>query len=263
MKNIKDSIIELRNLGKSYNEIAELLQCSKGTISYHCKNLDNNFIELNIQNKNISQIKNTLILDFGDDVDIQKIKEVIFYRKNGNNYDQIIEKTGLSKDKIIKICRVNKINDQTKYQKPNSDEIKEMQTYYNECNSLRKVSKKFNYSTKTVSKYLKINSPNNSKLTPDEYKVYRKKYLVKAVVDWRKRVKIKLVEYKGGCCKICGYKKSIGALEFHHTDPNEKDFAISGKSYSFERLKKEVDKCILVCSNCHIEVHEEIVRNNM
>jgi len=47
-------------------------------------------------------------------------------------------------------------------------------------------------------------------------------------------------------------------MTFHHEDPNKKDFNISGKSYSFERMKKEVDKCILLCGNCHGEVHEEI-----
>jgi Icc-related predicted phosphoesterase len=70
--------------------------------------------------------------------------------------------------------------------------------------------------------------------------------------------KKELVEYKGGCCEICGYNKSIQALQFHHIDPNEKDFNISARSYSIERLKKEADKCMLVCANCHIEVHEEL-----
>jgi 5-methylcytosine-specific restriction endonuclease McrA len=61
-----------------------------------------------------------------------------------------------------------------------------------------------------------------------------------------------------GSCQVCGYKKSLGALSFHHKNPDEKDFQISSKSYAYEKLKKEVDKCILVCSNCHIEIHEEI-----
>ena len=257
---MKNEIVELRKSGKSYNEIAKILNCSKGTISYHCKKLEKNkdLFFLNIQNKNISQIKNTLILDFGEDVDTQKIKEVIYFRKKGNNYDQIIENTGLSKDKVIKICRVNNINDQTKYQKPTLTEINDMQIYYNECNSLRKVSKKFNYCTKTISKYLKVNSPNYSNLTTDEYNKKRKKDISNAVMKWRQDKKIKLVDYKGGCCQVCKYNKSIGALEFHHVDSNEKDFTISSKSYAFERLKKEVDKCVLLCSNCHIEVHQEI-----
>lgn len=79
------------------------------------------------------------------------------------------------------------------------------------------------------------------------------------VIIWRKKAKIKLVEYKGGECQICGYKRCISALEFHHIDPSEKDFTISGKSWSLERLKNEADKCILVCSNCHKEIHEGII----
>ena len=76
-----------------------------------------------------------------------------------------------------------------------------------------------------------------------------------AVMNWRKRTKLALVEYKGGKCERCGYNKCIEALEFHHMDPSQKDFTISGKSKAFEYLKEEVDKCIMVCSNCHKEIH--------
>lgn len=68
-----------------------------------------------------------------------------------------------------------------------------------------------------------------------------------------------LVDYAGGKCSRCGYNKSKRALEFHHTDPNIKDFGISKcitKNIAFQ--KKEVDKCVLVCSNCHAEIHEEL-----
>jgi len=77
-----------------------------------------------------------------------------------------------------------------------------------------------------------------------------------------RNLKSQMVEYKGGCCVRCGYKKYQGALEFHHIDPNEKDFNPSRlKNYSFnERLKNELDKCILVCSNCHREIHDEIIK---
>ncbi len=57
-------------------------------------------------------------------------------------------------------------------------------------------------------------------------------------------------------CVECGYNKCFEALDFHHLDPNEKDFNIAaGKSYSSERLRKELAKCTLLCSNCHREVH--------
>lgn len=77
-----------------------------------------------------------------------------------------------------------------------------------------------------------------------------------AVIDIRKRNKIKLVEYKGGKCEICGYDKCVDALEFHHINPEEKDFGLSnGDTKGLEKLKKEADKCILICSNCHRELH--------
>ncbi len=85
----------------------------------------------------------------------------------------------------------------------------------------------------------------------------RRRRRVEAVISWRKRAKKRLVEYKGGSCQICGYNRCINALEFHHLDRNKKDFTIAGKSISFEKIKSEVDKCILVCSNCHREIHEK------
>lgn len=85
----------------------------------------------------------------------------------------------------------------------------------------------------------------------------RAEYLKRAVAERRKRVKAMLVEYKGGRCQLCGYKKSIAALELHHRDSATKDFGISGQGLtrSLQRVKREADKCILVCANCHRELH--------
>ena len=76
----------------------------------------------------------------------------------------------------------------------------------------------------------------------------------------RKRVKEKLVAYKGGKCEKCGYDRCISALEFHHRDPDKKDFGIGakGNTMKFEKMKEEADKCILVCANCHREIHFEL-----
>ena len=72
-------------------------------------------------------------------------------------------------------------------------------------------------------------------------------------------LKHKLVVYKGGKCERCGYDKCEAALQFHHIDPTEKDFSIShinlGKEFNLEKLYQEVDKCILLCANCHAEEH--------
>jgi hypothetical protein len=68
------------------------------------------------------------------------------------------------------------------------------------------------------------------------------------------------VDYKGGSCELCGYSKCIEALEFHHRDPSGKGFGISSKGYtrSWRKVKEELDKCILVCANCHRELHASI-----
>jgi len=71
-----------------------------------------------------------------------------------------------------------------------------------------------------------------------------------------KENKEKAVEYLGGKCIKCGYNKCIEALDFHHTDKSKKDISFKSKrGWSWTRLKKELDKCILVCSNCHREIH--------
>ena len=78
-----------------------------------------------------------------------------------------------------------------------------------------------------------------------------------AVQKRRNKIKLMSIEYKGGKCEICGYNKCIAALEFHHLDSAEKDFGISAKGYtrSWEKVKEELNKCILVCANCHRELH--------
>jgi hypothetical protein len=80
-----------------------------------------------------------------------------------------------------------------------------------------------------------------------------------AVTKKRQKIKTDLVAYKGGKCEICGYDKCIAALEFHHRDHKEKEFGLAqnGNTFGFEKAKKEADKCILICANCHRELHFE------
>lgn len=57
-------------------------------------------------------------------------------------------------------------------------------------------------------------------------------------------------------CEICGYDKNYSALTFHHLDPEEKDFSISdSKTISVTKLRNEISKCVVLCSNCHAEEH--------
>jgi hypothetical protein len=85
----------------------------------------------------------------------------------------------------------------------------------------------------------------------------RREYLIKAVHARRKKVREMAVAYKGGKCEKCSYDHCIDALEFHHVDPDKKDFNISSKGYtrSWERVRAELDKCMILCANCHREIH--------
>ena len=71
-----------------------------------------------------------------------------------------------------------------------------------------------------------------------------------------------LVNYKGGKCEICGYNKYEGALEFHHKNPQEKDIEISKWNFNYNQdiqiYLNEVDKCQLLCANCHREQHYKL-----
>ena len=65
---------------------------------------------------------------------------------------------------------------------------------------------------------------------------------------------------KGGKCEKCGYEKNLAALCFHHKDPKEKERELGLSSLlvgkkSQEKIKKEIKKCLLLCSNCHMEIH--------
>lgn len=86
-----------------------------------------------------------------------------------------------------------------------------------------------------------------------------KKCVVDAVKKRRRNLKIKAVEYKGGKCEACGYSKCLGALDFHHRDKLEKEFGIGKGGYtrSWLKVKKELDKCDLLCCRCHTEKHYE------
>ena len=71
-------------------------------------------------------------------------------------------------------------------------------------------------------------------------------------------IKQELVDYKGGKCQICGYSdKCLAVYDFHHVE-GEKEFQISemrNRNIKYKILIQEVDKCILVCSNCHRKIH--------
>lgn len=128
--------------------------------------------------------------------------------------------------------------------------------------SYRKIEKELNCSRSTISIYCRNYGMGGNKKTilSDEERKTSNYFHVKT---HRQKIKEKSIEYKGGKCEKCGYNKCNRALEFHHLDPKEKDFTISKYSVlSWDKIKKELDKCILICSNCHRELHDDEDINN-
>ena len=81
----------------------------------------------------------------------------------------------------------------------------------------------------------------------------------------RKDNKIKALQYKGNSCQKCGYNKSSKALHFHHISPENKSFEVSKlliQSRNWEVIQTELDKCILLCGNCHSEEHDKEININ-
>lgn len=69
-------------------------------------------------------------------------------------------------------------------------------------------------------------------------------------------MKIRAIKYLGGKCSKCGYSRCYAALEFHHRDPDEKELEWNKlRKRAWSSIKEELDKCDLLCANCHREVH--------
>jgi hypothetical protein len=77
----------------------------------------------------------------------------------------------------------------------------------------------------------------------------------------RTRNKERAVAYLGGSCILCGYSRCLRSLSFHHLDPETKDMEINVREFcrSWDAITRELDKCVLLCTNCHGEVHDGLV----
>lgn len=168
--------------------------------------------------------------------------QVITLKKSGKTYQEIVDITNISKGSVTNICKEAGLA--KSYIQLTPEKIEECQKLYDEIGNIKIVAKQTGIS------YDRLRNVITSKnITPKTSYDYVKQH--------RKHIKEELVKYKGGKCEICGYNKCINALEFHHLDPSIKDFTISdsSKHYTLDQMKKEVDKCILVCANCHREIH--------
>ena len=96
------------------------------------------------------------------------------------------------------------------------------------------------------------------------YQETHKKYLYE--LYFKRQQFLSNYKLKKGC-QVCGYNKCASALVFHHLNPNNKEFRISRvNNYTIKNLKKEIKKCIILCANCHAELHagllKKVVKNN-
>lgn len=181
-----------------------------------------------------------------------------------------------NKNRIVKDETKNKISKTLRERKEKHKKYQLIIDSYNDNINIDGICKMHSVTRRTVVKILKEQnlynySPNNENSICEIHQikyelsgksnVYRcKKCMSERVKNDKRILKIKAVDYKGGKCSKCSYDRCLSALEFHHLDPKEKDFTIShyNATSQWEKIKKELDKCILVCSNCHREIHEEL-----
>lgn len=182
------------------------------------------------------------------------VKENVFkLRSEGKSYSEISKILNISKATISYHCKSLGIGEQINC-KIDDDLIPEINLYYLN-HTLDETALKFKVSRSTINKYTE------NKITAlSDVERKRRKYLnVKTRIQTLKQLS---VEYLGGKCIKCGYDKCIWALDFHHRNPEEKEFGIASyASRAWYKLKPELDKCDLLCSNCHRELHYNIEKD--
>lgn len=97
------------------------------------------------------------------------------------------------------------------------------------------------------------------------YLANQQKYIKKAKV-WNQQLAKDFQEYKKTLfCSKCP-ENHPGCLDFHHTDPSNKEATISSlisnRKMSLDKIKEEIAKCIVLCANCHRKLHYEEQQNN-
>ena len=185
-------------------------------------------------------------------------EKIIELRKEGKSYNEIKKILKCSKATISYHCKNEGINDigLDTSKKLGKEEIEDLKNFY-KSNTIKETSTRFGVSETTVKKYVE------KKRIVYETDDDKRKANYLRVKSFRRRMKEKAVEYKGGKCTICGYNRSIRAFDFHHLNPDEKDFTIgSNTNISWSKVKSEIEKCVLLCSNCHREVHDGYIKLN-
>lgn len=182
---------------------------------------------------------------------------IIKLRKEGKSYNYIAKELGISKGVISYHCQNEKINDiglRRNHTKLTEADKEQINIFY-QTSTLSKTSLHFDIPLSTLKK---IVNKKRIKLSDEEIK--NRNY--NKVKSRRQKLKKQAVEYMGSKCQICGYDKCVWAFDFHHKNPNEKEFEIARYlTLSWEKIKVELEKCLMLCANCHRELHYEVYLN--
>ena len=109
---------------------------------------------------------------------------------------------------------------------------------------------------KTLDQYYRHTAKGKNGQQWPYYDCYCKKCRSDYQAERKRDLKIKAIEYLGGCCHHCGLIDDPRVYDFHHLDPSEKEFSLGQIGCrSFDKIKVELDKCILLCANCHRKEH--------
>lgn len=189
--------------------------------------------------------------------------------KRIENKEQIITlyQEGKKWSEIRLICKVSKntvwrvLGDLKNRVKRFDEKLTEIvQFRYDNGDSLKLLASEYGYSLSALRPFIKRRKRLKN-VTIEQTRKRRVGYVTKR----RRKLKTLAVEYKGGKCIFCGYNKCQEAMDFHHINPSMKEYAISGGGHTkaWEKIKIELDKCILVCRNCHSEIHAGLITVNL
>lgn len=210
-------------------------------------------------------------------------EKVIELTKSGLGCKAIAKELGIS---VPTLCRIRSRLNLVKRRSLPPSKIPVSKEDLEKCINLgygeTRIAKALNKSRHTINYWLKVYQlktihPNRAEVGADTAKIYREtlktcenclknkiRLDMKCCGECRGQVttyalKKAVADSFGGKCSRCGYNEYSGALEFHHINPEEKDFLINHVSFSnVETLKKELKKCELLCSNCHKVIHSKI-----
>lgn len=145
---------------------------------------------------------------------------------------------------------------QIRYYQKNREEILEQKRQHYKENRNRLIEYQKQYRQNNVEKLIKYRSKNREKRIKQHKEWYKNNPEYYKNRYSKKRQYI--IDYKlSKGCAICKYNKCASALDFHHNGNGDKDFSISQfNDCSLKKLKAEMDKCIVLCRNCHAELHE-------